>query len=373
MPTRRRWLGILTALACLVLIAALASRMPDEEPTNARTAGGREQPSGPGAPPAADAGNGFDVDAIQVGDTVAGLKVARMEVTGGGEGDETAPLGATVGFSGQVTITGTYVHHPADEEFVGGEVCMEEIDPDSQARLPRMRGDERYLWFCFANTEEAGRALAPTGVGKATVVIDDYTIDYRPTETWNTASLVRVEEIRDARPWTKPVTISVEGMKESRTYRLVYLRILPFSTYMPEDWQYEPQQAESTQGIRLLAPHDIGFIDVVFFAPGTSREQVDAAVAERLAAYPESEPVEPQPWAVAAFRASDRTPKDASRWRTARLYVGQRGDRFFYVLSHLDRLEAGDGWGPTVEAILDEWRWWDTGEPLRPAPGGEGG
>ena len=58
-----------------------------------------------------------------------------------------------------MTLTGTVVHHAADEEFVGGEVCMHEIDPASQDRLPRMRGDTRVLWFCFTNTEEEAVGL----------------------------------------------------------------------------------------------------------------------------------------------------------------------------------------------------------------------
>lgn len=124
-------------------------------------------------------------------------------------------------------------------------------------------------------------------------------------------------------------------------------------------------EEEGTVGIRLIAPNDIGFVDVVFFPPGTDRERVERTVAVRLAAYPESQPMDSD---LTAFRASDRTAGDPAHWKSAELLLDQRGDRYDYVLIHLNRLEAGDGWGPVVEAILDEWRWRDTGEPLRPSP-----
>ncbi|HEY8449728.1 MAG TPA: hypothetical protein VIL95_04535 [Bacillota bacterium] len=366
----RGLLGTIAALACLALVAC--SGLPSTEPPAPQPAVGSQpraepQPSEPIRSPGehtATGGEGpnvFSADAVRPGDTVAGLTV--MEVAYQAETAE-LPFSAIVSFSGQVTVTGTYVHHPQDEEFVGGEVCMHNLDAASQARLPRLRGDQRVAWFCFANTEETRRALVPEGVGTATVVIDHYTIDYRPTETWNRARLVRAVEVRNGRPWTQPVTLRIEGMEETKTYRLLYLPILPFTTYTPPDWTAESIQEQETVGVRLRAPHDIGFVEVVFFAPGTPREQVDAAVAERLDAYPESQRVEPPPWAVAAFAAADRTPKEAAQWRTARLWVGQRSDRFFTVLSHLERFEAGDGWGPTADAVLKEWRWWDTGEPL---------
>ncbi|MCG0239375.1 MAG: hypothetical protein L6E13_09275 [Firmicutes bacterium] len=300
-----------------------------------------------------------------MGDTVGGLRVVRME---GAYLDEDRTLfSGIIEFSGEVTLSGTYIHYPPEEEFVGGQVCFDQLDEASLARLPRARGDERYLWFCFTNREEARQALAPAGVGEATVVIDGYTINLQHTETWNTARLVRVEAVRNPRPWTKPVKVYPEGTEETRTFRLVYLPILPFTTYVPADWQHEPMQneEEGTVGIRLIAPNDIGFVDVVFFPPGTDRERVDRAVAERLATYPWRQPTDSD---GTEFRAADRTASDPGQWKAAELQLGQRGDRYYYLLIHLGRLEAGDGWGPVVEAILDEWRWRDTGEPLRPSP-----
>jgi len=302
---------------------------------------------------------------IRVGDTVGGMRVVRMEGVHLDE-DRNNPDGI-IGFSGEVTLSGTYVHHPPEDEFLGGMVCFDQLDEASLARLPRARGDDRYLWFCFRNVQWAREALAPAGVGEATVVIDEYTIDLSDTETWNAARLVRVEAVRNPQPWTKPVKVYPEGTEETRTFRLVYLPILPFTTYVPADWQAASMQneEEGTVGIRLIAPNEIGFVDVVFFPPGTDRERVEWAVAGRLAAYPQSQPLDSD---GTAFRAADRTAGDPGRWKSAELQLGQRGDQYYYVLTHLNRLEAGDGWGPVVEAILDEWRWRDTGEPLRPSP-----
>lgn len=142
-------------------------------------------------------------------------------------GQDPADFSGTIAFSGEVTLSGTYIHYSPEEEFLGDQVCFDQLDEASLARLPRARGDERYLWFCFTNREEARQALAPAGVGETTVVIDGYTVDLQHTETWNTARLVRVETVRNPRPWTKPVKVYPEGMEETRTFRLIYLPIPP--------------------------------------------------------------------------------------------------------------------------------------------------
>ncbi|MBE3596170.1 MAG: hypothetical protein IMW86_03895 [Hydrogenibacillus sp.] len=143
--------------------------------------------------------NLFDLADVEIGDPVAGLKVVDIRAqTADGTPD---PTDATVVFEGQVTVTGTVVHHPEDDAFLGNLICMMELDEASERKLPRMRGDQRDVWFCFNNTEEARRALlAQPGTGRATVVIDDYTIQHRPTEVWNSATLVRVVSF----DWTRP-------------------------------------------------------------------------------------------------------------------------------------------------------------------------
>jgi len=358
------------SLACLGLVAGCAGKGSSSgenapPPAEQHESSAPEEAGAQSPPPAEQGGNWFGPEDTRVGDTVAGLKVVRLEHTvwdpsSGG-------FSATVAFSGEVTVSGTYVHYPPEHDFFGGQICFDQVDAATAARLPRLRGDQRRLLFCFENAKEARQALAPAGIGEATVVIDGYTINFRPTDVWNTARLVRVEAVRNPQPWTKPVAVRLEGMEETRTFRLVYLPILPFTTYVPADWQYERMQheEEGMVGIRLIAPNEIGFVDVVFFPPGTERERVEWAVVGRLAAYPASQPLDSD---GTAFRAADSTAADPGRWKSAELQLGQRGDRYYYVLAHLDRMEAGDGWGPVVEAILNEWRWRDTGEPLRPTP-----
>jgi len=51
---------------------------------------------------------------------------------------------------------------------------------------------------CFSNSEEANQAFSPEGSqGRARVKIDDYTINYAPTEVYNTARLIEVIELTE--------------------------------------------------------------------------------------------------------------------------------------------------------------------------------
>ena len=132
--------------------------------------------------------NVFDVHQAQVGDVVAGLTISSLEVS-----DPGAPyLTAHVGFTGEVTVSGTVTAYD-DHEQLGNAVCVS-VDPASARVLPRMLQDTRYAWFCFTNSDVAAAEVFGTGtVTEASVVIDQFTINYAPTEMWNTARLLRVE------------------------------------------------------------------------------------------------------------------------------------------------------------------------------------
>jgi germination protein M len=134
--------------------------------------------------------NLFDVHEVAVGDVIAGLRISSLEVS-----DPDAPsLTAHVSFTGEVTVSGTVTAHD-DHEQLGDAVCMTSVDPTSERALPRMRQDTRDAWFCFTNSDvAAAEVFAPGTVTETTVVIDEFTIHHAPTEVWNTARLLRVEE-----------------------------------------------------------------------------------------------------------------------------------------------------------------------------------
>lgn len=135
--------------------------------------------------------NVFDVHAAEVGDVVVGLTIGSLEVSD----PEAAYLTAHVAFDGEVTVSGTVTAYD-DHEQLGDAVCMGSLEPASERALPRMLQDTRYQWFCFTNSDVASSEVFGTGtVTETTVVLDEFTIHYAPTEMWNTARLLRVEDV----------------------------------------------------------------------------------------------------------------------------------------------------------------------------------
>lgn len=134
--------------------------------------------------------NLFDVRAGQVGDVVAGLTIGSLEVSEPG-----APyLTAHVAFTGELAVSGTVTAYD-DHEQLGDAVYVTAVTPGSDRAIPRMIQDTRYSWFCFTNSDVAAAEAFPPGTEtRTTVVVDEFTIHHAPTEMWNTARLLRVDE-----------------------------------------------------------------------------------------------------------------------------------------------------------------------------------
>ncbi len=128
-----------------------------------------------------------------MGDSILGLQVRSVDLSPAPVIGDSVYVG-TVAFSGEVTLSGTTRPHPDHPEV--SLVCFD-VDEATAARVPRMQGDERRVWFCFSNQEEAIRSLGPPGSrGHATIVVDDYRTVYHFTDVFDTARLVRVVEGR---------------------------------------------------------------------------------------------------------------------------------------------------------------------------------
>ena len=129
----------------------------------------------------------FDPRQIQSGSTIGGLKVAAVDV-------QPAPIATgvsgSVRFAGEVQLVGSYRPHFDYPEV--REPCFW-VNADSWSKLPRAAGDQRVIWFCFENRDEAVRQLGPLGTqAYATIVIDNYTTNLTGSDAWDTARLVRV-------------------------------------------------------------------------------------------------------------------------------------------------------------------------------------
>lgn len=114
-------------------------------------------------------------------------------------------LGITAGTSvaaSTMVLSGEYTFY-TDEmslEMIGQNICM---FPDAQSgkQIPRSKGDERDLWFCFSDFQQARKALdvpaAPPKQGcgysgKLTVEVADYRINEQQNDDFDVARLVKV-------------------------------------------------------------------------------------------------------------------------------------------------------------------------------------
>lgn len=140
-------------------------------------------PASPEEPQTNTPDNRFDPRKIEPGDQLLGLEVVSVEAN-------SVPNYGVTGkarFRGEVTVSGTY---KSQEE---GTPCFY-VDEASASKLPRFQGDERIVWFCFNNPEEAKKAIGSVGTEgkKAAIVINDYETVYYPSDVYDTATLVRV-------------------------------------------------------------------------------------------------------------------------------------------------------------------------------------
>jgi hypothetical protein len=181
--------------------------------------------------------------------------------------------------------------------------------------------------------------------------------------------------------------ITIEGMADTLSFRLVRAPrdfLLPFSTYVPDDMESEFTRVDERQVVHFTARfggrlEPRARFSVYAHPPGTTVHQAQSELAAYLSGlfpddspfrgpdYERQVPVEPAdryPWAV-----------EESQFRVPRsdapgILVGHAGVAsdaggnalFHFIIEYPE--EYADGMGPRVQAILDEWRWEDTGRML---------
>ena len=143
--------------------------------------------------------NDFEIEQIQQRDKVRDMVLVK-KAPYDSENTDKIPVSSniTMHFKGQVQITGNYFFSgPMGAETVEDldAVCMSELDEQSLNRLPRPTSKSNDTWFCFDNSDYAFEQFGPIGSkGRATIVIDNYTINIFPSEVHDAASLIRVEK-----------------------------------------------------------------------------------------------------------------------------------------------------------------------------------
>jgi hypothetical protein len=207
--------------------------------------------------------------------------------------------------------------------------------------------------------------------------------DPRPRDTADPAATTRVTLDRAE---TMRVPLAIEGMVDTLEFRLVRAPAdfsVPFSTYVPPDMHAQFETDERGEALYVSARFDGRIIErarlaFYFYPPGSTIEDAqrelgaylsglypDDTPLDRDLAYERAMPVQPAdhyPWAF--HESSFRVPFEApDRLLVGRSGVGLHQDRVFHFLIEYPA-EYGDGMEPRVAAILDHWRWEDTGRPL---------
>lgn len=130
----------------------------------------------------------FDPKQVRSGTAIGGMTVAAVNVQPASAG--ATGVSGSVRFSGQAEVTGSYRAHFDYPEVK--QPCFW-VDVESWPKLPRARGDQRIVWFCFDNAQQAIAQLGALGTqSRATIVIDNYTTNLAQSDAWDTARLVRV-------------------------------------------------------------------------------------------------------------------------------------------------------------------------------------
>jgi hypothetical protein len=176
------WLRRMTIIprAVLVLLLLAGCGAPSDEAASAPADTAATAQPVPRAP------NVLNPDSMQVGDSVAGMRIEAMDVQRAFDGE---PVG-TVRFAGEARVSGRAAPH-FDSEV--DALCFF-ADAASAGRLPRFPRDERRAWFCFANQAEARRMLdTPADSGVVSIIIDRFTYHFSYSDAVNEARLVRVE------------------------------------------------------------------------------------------------------------------------------------------------------------------------------------
>ncbi|MCF8011815.1 MAG: copper-binding protein [Clostridiales bacterium] len=135
--------------------------------------------------------NRFNAHKTQTGDNIMGLKINSVSTK---KIEWSEKYQARVIFSGKLPVSGTYIHYD-DNALLEDQVAFE-LDKDSAEKLPELNIDNRKNWFLFTNHNEAKKKLGPMGSrGKAVIIINNFTIDYRPgTESYNYAKLLSIKK-----------------------------------------------------------------------------------------------------------------------------------------------------------------------------------
>ena len=169
---------------------------------------------------------------------------------------------------------------------------------------------------------------------------------------------------------TRQDTVIIEGMPELETSSLMSAPAgfaLPFSTYVPEGLQTQFTPPSAVRFIAAFAGQVNSAAFMAVHVQDAGAAMIPAAtiledlMRMRSAAEHEAVAIDQPTWAADAigFRSVGQNGTDY----TGSIVVAEHGGRYIHVIRHFP-VEYGDGLPPRLHAILDDWRWEDTGAML---------
>jgi hypothetical protein len=143
---------------------------------------------GSGAEPTQEPATGparFDAATARAGDRVGELEIVSADL---GPSEIGGAYVGTVRFRGEITVRGTPRRIASDHTAL----CFW-VSEGAEHLVPRMRHDDRRVWFCFENEGEAEADLGPHLERETAVTVSDYVTVYAFTDAYDTARFVRLE------------------------------------------------------------------------------------------------------------------------------------------------------------------------------------
>ena len=151
-----------------------------------------------------DGGGGWSTNStfsyydVMVGDVIAGWTLSSMnavtDLIGYG------PSNVVFHFDGSATLTGRYDYSSTDSDGLWQDfLCFDSLDSKSLYYMPWMMESDsapEWSWFCFSNQKEAKGMFGITDTlsesGEATIVVEDLSLVYYPSEMNSAATLMNV-------------------------------------------------------------------------------------------------------------------------------------------------------------------------------------
>ena len=130
--------------------------------------------------------NVFDPNLLKVGDKIGNMTVKEI-----GPMNISDPIDVNnnykVSFTGKVNVSGELFFSE-----LGNKYCFD-VNQVDWVKIPKLKNDERYPWFCLNKTNAATiDDIISANEGKANITIDNYILSEYPTSGSDTADLIKI-------------------------------------------------------------------------------------------------------------------------------------------------------------------------------------